>query len=96
MSEPVMETVETKEKRGLRKTRKGVVISKSGAKTVVVRVERRYRHPLYGKILRDFNKCHTHDEENKAKVGDKVIIMETRPMSKMKRWRLVTIEGATT
>jgi len=80
--------------RGIRKTRKGVVVSKSGDKTIVVKVERRYQHPLYGKTLKDSTKCHTHDEENKAKVGDKVLIMETRPLSRMKRWRLVEIEGA--
>ena len=90
------ETAQTVEqKRGIRKTRKGVVISKSGDKTIVVQVERRYHHPLYGKTLRENRKFHTHDEENKAKVGDKVVIKETRPLSKMKRWRLVEIEGAT-
>ena len=89
------ETAQTVEqKRGIRKTRKGVVISKSGDKTIVVQVERRYHHPLYGKTLRESRKFHTHDEENKAKVGDKVVIKETRPLSKMKRWRLVEIEGA--
>ena len=80
------------EKRGLRKTRKGVVVSKSGAKSIVVEVERRYHHPLYGKTLRNHRKYHTHDEGDTAKVGDKVIIAETRPMSKLKRWRLVEIE----
>ena len=96
MSETVVESAVEKaveKKRGIRKSRKGVVVSKSGDKTIVVKVERRYRHPLYGKTLRDFLKCHTHDEENKAKVGDKVLIMETRPLSRMKRWRLVEIEG---
>ena len=82
------------EKRGLRKTRKGVVVSKSGAKTIVVEVERRYQHALYGKTLRQTRKYHTHDEDNKAKVGDKVVITETRPMSKLKRWRLVEIQNA--
>jgi len=82
------------EKRGTRKSRKGVVTSKSGDKSIVVEVERRYHHPLYGKTLRDHRKFHVHDEENKAKVGDKVTITETRPLSRLKRWRLVSIEGA--
>ena len=79
--------------RGHRKVRKGVVVSKSGDKTIVVRVERRYRHPLYGKELTDVNKFHAHDEANRAKVGDKVRIEECRPLSRMKRWRLVDIES---
>ena len=68
------------------------MVSKSGDKTIVVQVERRFRHPLYGKELREFRKFHAHDEENGAKVGDKVRIVECRPMSRMKRWRLVEIE----
>ena len=79
---------------GVRKTRKGVVVSKSGDKTIVVLVERRFRHPLYGKELTEQNKFHAHDEANRAKVGDKVRIEECRPMSRMKRWRLVEIESA--
>lgn len=78
--------------RGLRKVRKGIVVSKSGDKSIIVRVERRMRHPLYGKIVKTFKKFHTHDEENKAQVGDSVTIMETRPLSKTKTWRLVAIE----
>ena len=78
---------------GVRKTRKGTVVSKSGDKTVVVLVERRYRHPLYGKELTDRRKFHAHDEANRAKVGDKVRIEECRPLSRMKRWRLVDIES---
>ncbi len=80
--------------RGNRKTRRGVVISKSGEKTLVVQVERRYSHPLYGKQLREFRKCHTHDEDNRAQVGDKVQIAECRPLSRLKRWRLVEVERA--
>ena len=80
--------------RGIRKTRKGVVVSKSGDKTIVVQVQRRYHHPLYGKTVTDYRKFHAHDEENKAKVGDKVVITECRPLSRMKRWRLVSIENA--
>ena len=65
-----------------------------GDKTVVVLVERRYRHPLYGKELTERKKFHAHDEANRAKVGDKVRIEECRPLSRMKRWRLVEIESA--
>ena len=79
---------------GVRKTARGVVASKSGDKTIVVRVERRYRHPLYVKELTAVNKFHAHDEANRAKVGDKVRIEECRPLSRMKRWRLVEIESA--
>ncbi len=83
---------ETNETRGSRKIRKGVVISKSGDKSVVVQGERRERHPLYGKVTRVFRKYHAHDEENAAKVGDQVMIMETRPLSATKRWRIVKAE----
>ena len=85
----------TVKKPGVRKTRRGTVVSKSGDKTVVVLVERRYRHPLYGKELIAQKKFHAHDEANRAKVGDKVRIEECRPLSRMKRWRLVEIESAT-
>jgi len=78
-------------KRHLRKTREGRVVSKSGDKTVVVLIERRVRHPLYEKEIRVSKKVHAHDEENKAGVGDVVRVMETRPLSKLKRWRLVDI-----
>ena len=78
-------------KRQIRKTREGRVASKSGDKTIVVMIERRVRHPLYGKEIRVSNKVHAHDEENKAGVGDVVRIMETRPLSKLKRWRLVDV-----
>lgn len=77
--------------RGSRKVRKGTVISKSGDKSIVVQSESRERHPIYGKVIRRFKKFHAHDEENKAKVGDSVTIMETRPLSAIKRWRLVSI-----
>lgn len=80
-------------KRGLRKRRKGRVVSKSGNKSIVVLVERRKQHPLYRKVIRAFKKFHVHDEENQAQVGDQVIICETRPLSKLKRWRLVEIIG---
>lgn len=78
-------------KRGKRKTRIGVVISNAMDKTIVVKVERRIRHPLYGKEMRVANKFYAHDEGREAKVGDWVEIAETRPLSRTKRWRLVKI-----
>ena len=75
--------------RGARKMRKGVVVSKSGAKTVKVAVSYRERHPVYGKIITRTKNYHAHDEAYTAKVGDEVTIMETRPMSATKRWRIV-------
>ena len=77
--------------RNNRKTRRGTVVKKSGDKSIVVLVERRYQHPVYGKQLVDAKKYHTHDEKNEAAVGDFVVIQETRPLSKLKRWRLVKI-----
>ncbi|MDF7807058.1 30S ribosomal protein S17 [Pontiellaceae bacterium B12219] len=77
--------------RNMRKKREGRVVSKSGDKTIVVLIERRVRHPLYGKEIRISKKVHVHDEENKAGVGDVVRIMETRPLSKLKCWRLVDV-----
>ncbi len=81
----------TTSKRGVRKGRNGTVVSRSGDKSIVVRVETRRPHPLYGKIVRSFKKYHAHDEENVAGVGDRVRIVETRPMSRLKRWRLIGI-----
>ncbi len=78
-------------KRSMRKTRNGAVVSRSGDKSIVVQVEMRKRHPLYGKIIRQFKKFHVHDEDNTAGVGDRVRIIETRPLSKLKRWRLLKI-----
>ena len=75
--------------RGARKMRKGVVVSKSGAKTVKVAVSYRERHPVYGKIITRTKNYHAHDEADTAKVGDEVTIMETRPMSATKSWRIV-------
>lgn len=77
--------------RNMRKTRQGVVVSDKMQKTIVVAVERAYRHPLYGKTVKRTVKFKAHDENNEAKVGDVVKIMETRPLSKEKRWRLVEI-----
>ena len=74
-----------------RKTRIGIVASDKMDKTVVVKVESRTRHPLYGKITTSSKKFHAHDEKNEARVGDKVLIMETRPLSKDKNWRVVEI-----
>ena len=77
--------------RNLRKTRTGKVISNKMDKTIVVAVENRVRHPLYGKIVNRTYKLKAHDEENTCGIGDTVRVMETRPLSKDKRWRLVEI-----
>jgi small subunit ribosomal protein S17 len=79
------------ETRGSRKTRIGEVISSSMKQTIVVRTVTRVPHPKFGKIVKQMKKFYAHDEENKAKTGDTVRIMETRPLSKLKRWRLVEI-----
>ena len=79
------------EKRGFRKTREGLVTSDKMEKTVVVAVEDRVKHPLYGKVLRRTSKLKAHDEDNSAGVGDRVLLMETRPLSATKRWRVVEI-----
>ena len=77
--------------RNSRKTRVGVVVSDKMDKTVVVSIERRVQHPVYGKMVRRTRRLKAHDEQNAAKTGDTVRIMETRPLSKDKRWRLVEI-----
>jgi small subunit ribosomal protein S17 len=77
--------------RNLRKTRIGVVSSNKMDKTVVVAVERKVQHPIYGKFLKKTTKFHAHDEKNECSIGDVVRIMESRPLSKTKRWRLVEI-----
>ena len=77
--------------RNLRKTRVGVVTSNSMEKTITISVQRRLRHPIYGKFVKKTNKFMAHDENNDCNVGDTVRIMETRPLSKSKRWRLVEI-----
>ena len=77
--------------RNLRKTRVGKVVSTKMDKTIVVAIEDNVRHPKYGKILKRTVKLHAHDAENVASVGDKVSVMETRPLSATKRWRLVEI-----
>ena len=77
--------------RGHRKERVGDVISDKMNKTIVVRVERRFRHPRFKKVVTAYSKFYAHDEKNEAKVGDRVRIRETRPLSKTKSWRLVEI-----
>ena len=79
------------EQRGLRKTRVGVVVSDKMEKTIVVEIRTRVKHPLYGKIMNRTEKFKAHDENNECGIGDTVRIMETRPLSKDKRWRLVEI-----
>jgi small subunit ribosomal protein S17 len=77
--------------RSRRKVREGIVVSDKMDKTVVVVVEDRVKHPLYGKVLRRTSKLKAHDENNAAGIGDRVSIMETRPLSATKRWRLIEI-----
>ncbi len=77
--------------RATRKTRQGVVVSDKGDKTVVVLVERRFAHPLYGKSMKRTKKYHAHDENNEFRTGDVVRIQETRPLSKLKRWRVTDL-----
>jgi small subunit ribosomal protein S17 len=77
--------------RNLRKTRTGVVTSNKMDKTITIAIERKVKHPLYGKFVKKTSKFHAHDEKNECSIGDTVKIMETRPMSKLKRWRLVEV-----
>ena len=86
---PVTETAA--DQRANRKTRRGYVVSDKMDKTVVIEVEDRVKHPLYGKVIRRTSKVKVHDEQNAAGIGDLVLIMETRPLSATKRWRLVEI-----
>jgi small subunit ribosomal protein S17 len=79
------------QERSHRKTRQGYVVSDKMDKTVVVEVEDRVKHPLYGKVIRRTSKVKAHDEQNTAGIGDRVRLMETRPLSATKRWRLVEI-----
>ena len=81
----------TGEQRGFRKTREGLVVSDKMDKTVVVAVEDRKKHALYGKVIRSTSKLKAHDEQNAAGVGDRVLLMETRPLSATKHWRIVEI-----
>lgn len=77
--------------RGIRKERQGVVVSNKMQKTIVVRVSRRIRHPVYGKEMTQTRKYFAHDEKNEAKIGDTVLISESRPLSRLKHWRLVEV-----
>jgi small subunit ribosomal protein S17 len=79
------------EKRNLRKERIGLVVSNKMDKSIVVQIERRFRHEIYGKFVKKTNKFIAHDENNECNIGDTVRIMETRPLSKNKNWRLVEI-----
>ena len=81
--------VDVSDERNRRKVRVGIVVSDSMDKTVTVNVERRFPHPLYGKAVKRTKKYHAHDENNEYRVGDTVRIVETRPLSKTKRWRVV-------
>jgi small subunit ribosomal protein S17 len=84
-------TPPTPEVRAERKVREGLVVSDKMAKTIVVALEDRVKHPMYGKVIRRTSKVKAHDEDNTAGVGDRVRLMETRPLSATKRWRLVEI-----
>ena len=77
--------------RNLRKTRIGLVTSNRMDKTITVAVERKVKHPIYGKFVKKTTRFHAHDEKNECTIGDTVRIMETRPLSKLKRWRLVEV-----
>lgn len=79
------------EKRNLRKERTGIVVSNKMDKSIIVQIERRVKHPMYGKFIKKTNKFVAHDEKNDCNIGDTVRIMETRPLSKNKNWRLVEI-----
>jgi len=82
---------QTVSKRGHRKERTGEVVSNRMAKTIVVSVERRFAHPRFRKVVSGYKKLYAHDEKGEAKVGDRVRIQETRPISKTKRWRLIEV-----
>ena len=88
---PHVEQQEPGEARAARKVRTGIVVSDAMDKTVVVRISTAFRHPMYGKIVRRSSKFKAHDEAGEAHVGDRVRIMETRPLSKTKRWRVVEV-----
>src|SRR6476469_7730172 len=87
----VTESTVTEESRKPRKTRQGLVVSDKMDKTVVVSVEDRVKHALYGKVLRRTSKLKAHDEQNQCGIGDRVLIMETRPLSATKRWRIIEV-----
>ena len=91
MAETETKTATETPARGSRKERLGKVISNKMTKTIVVKVERRFPHPQYKKVVTSFSKFYAHDEKSEAKVGDVVLIEETRPLSKLKRWRLTQV-----
>jgi small subunit ribosomal protein S17 len=86
-----MSETTSSQSRGFRKVREGLVVSDKMDKTIVVAVEDRFKHPLYGKVVRRTSRLKAHDEQNSAQTGDRVRVMETRPTSATKRWRLVEI-----
>ena len=85
------EKVDVSTERNARKVREGLVVSDKMNKTVVVAVEDRFKHPLYGKVVRRTSKLKAHDEANSCGIGDRVLLMETKPLSATKRWRVVEI-----
>jgi len=91
MSETTTTTAAAAPERGVKKTLTGTVVSDKMQKSIVVQVTRRVRHPVYGKEIKKAKKFHAHDENNDAKIGDTVRIVESRPISRLKRWRLVEI-----
>ena len=91
MTEEQQQQGNAEQQRNRRKTRDGVVVADRADKTVVIRVARQFRHPLYGKQVKRSARYHAHDETNEYQVGDRVRIMETRPLSKLKRWRVVEL-----
>ena len=91
MAEMQKDTAQVKDARNRRKSRIGVVVSDKADKTVTVQVERRFAHPLYGKQVRKTKKYQAHDEHNEYQVGDTVRMVETRPLSKRKRWRVAEL-----
>jgi small subunit ribosomal protein S17 len=91
MAEEIVKTETSESARGNRKERVGEVISNKMTKTIVVRVQRRYPHPKFKKVVTGYQKFYAHDEKGDAKVGDRVRIEETRPLSRLKHWRLVEV-----
>jgi small subunit ribosomal protein S17 len=91
MSEQTSAAADDAVVRGRRKVREGLVVGDKMDKTAVVQVEDRVKHPLYGKVIRRTSKLKVHDEQNAAGIGDRVLVMETRPLSATKRWRIVEI-----
>ncbi len=91
LKQPLRHKFKVEMERNLRKTRIGLVVSNKMDKSIVVAVERKVKHPIYGKFVKKTTKFKAHDEENTCGIGDTVLIMETRPLSKTKNWRLVEI-----